>query len=110
VPVLIGLMLGWVQVADRITLIVAVVPLALACAVRVFQRLVRKQPLNSCWYDATFVVSTMANATNSYVSYRKVLDDFGRPERIYRFRGRSRSGTRTCSPTPARPAEERGFG
>ena len=33
------------------------------------------------------MVSTRANGTNSYVSYRKVLDDFGPPARIYRFRG-----------------------
>jgi hypothetical protein len=28
-----------------------------------------------------------ANGANSYVSYRTVLDDFGRPARICRFRG-----------------------
>jgi hypothetical protein len=50
-PVLIGLMLAWVQVADRITLIAAVVPLALVCAVRTIQCLIRREPLNSRWYE-----------------------------------------------------------
>jgi hypothetical protein len=38
-------------------------------------------------HDATFVVSTGANGANSYVSHRTVVDDFGPPARIYRFRG-----------------------
>ncbi len=52
VPAAIGLLLTWVQVADRITLVVAVVPLALACAVRAFHGLVlRREPLRSRWYE-----------------------------------------------------------
>src|SRR5712692_8893630 len=43
VPAVIGLMLAWVQVADRIVVIAAVAPLVLVCGVRVYQGLVQRR-------------------------------------------------------------------
>ena len=51
VPLIIAVMLTWVQIGDRITLIVAVVPLALVCALRICRGLVRREPLTSRWYE-----------------------------------------------------------
>jgi hypothetical protein len=72
VPVLIGLMLAWVQVADRITLIVAVVPLALVCAVRVFRCRLRKQPLNSCWYELSLGAAAVCSVGVASLAVRLV--------------------------------------
>jgi hypothetical protein len=62
VPAAIGLLLAWVQVADRITLIIAAVPLALACAVRVFHGLVlRHEPVRSRWYELSLGAAAAAS-------------------------------------------------
>ncbi len=42
VPVAAGLLLAWVQVADSVTLIIGVLPLVIACAVRAAQETARK--------------------------------------------------------------------
>ncbi|MFZ0185647.1 MAG: hypothetical protein WAL72_01705 [Streptosporangiaceae bacterium] len=46
VPVLTGLGLAWVLVADQIVLIVAVVPLALVCALRIAEAAIRERSLS----------------------------------------------------------------
>jgi len=46
VPVLTGLGLAWVLVADQIVLVVAVVPLALVCALRIAETAVRERSLS----------------------------------------------------------------
>ena len=72
VPVLIGLALAWVGVADRITLIVAVVPLALVCAFRIYQCLARKEPLVSRWYELALGVAAVCSAGTAFLAARLI--------------------------------------
>jgi len=46
VPVLAGLGLAWVLIADQLVLVVAVVPLALVCALRIMEAAVRQRSLS----------------------------------------------------------------
>jgi hypothetical protein len=72
VPAAIGVMLAWVQVADRVTLIVAVVPLALVCAVRVCQCLVRKEPLISRWYELSLGAAAVCSVGAASLAVRLI--------------------------------------
>ena len=61
VPVVVGLILAWAQIADVLVLYVAVVPLAIVCAFRVLRAKVwQQQPLASQRYDITLAVAAVA--------------------------------------------------
>jgi hypothetical protein len=62
VPVLTGLGLAWVLVADQIVLVVGVVPLAAVCALRVLQAAVRERSLSRGLAARTYELSLMAAA------------------------------------------------
>ncbi|MBV8997266.1 MAG: hypothetical protein JO287_27035 [Pseudonocardiales bacterium] len=72
VPLIIAVMLTWVQIGDRITLIVAVVPLALVCAVRIGRGLVRREPLTSRWYEMSLAVAAVASAGAAWLAVRVI--------------------------------------
>jgi hypothetical protein len=76
VPPIIAVMLAWVQVGDRITLVVAVVPLVLACALRIGWGLARREPLASRWYEVSLAVAAVASAGAAWLAER-VLDRLG---------------------------------
>jgi hypothetical protein len=77
VPAAIGLILAWVQVADRITLVVAVVPLALVCAARVCRGLVRKEPLISRWYELSLGVAAACSVAAAWLAVRLIAQAGG---------------------------------
>jgi hypothetical protein len=72
VPLIIAVMLTWVQIGDRITLIVAVVPLALVCALRICRGLVRREPLTSRWYEVSLAVAAVASAGAAWLAVRVI--------------------------------------
>src|SRR5580692_8095049 len=74
VPVLTGLGLAWVLVADQLVLIVGIVPLAVVCAVRVLQAAVRERSLSRALatrrYDLSLIVAAAAAAGLAWVAER----------------------------------------
>ena len=76
VPLIITVMLAWVQIGDTISLLVAVVPLALVCALRIGQGLVRREPLTSWWYEASLAVAAVASVAAAWLAVH-VIDRLG---------------------------------
>jgi hypothetical protein len=74
VPVLTGLALAWVLVADEIVLIVAVAPLAGVCALRVLEAAVRERSLPRAFatrrYELSLIVAAVAGAGLAWVAER----------------------------------------
>jgi hypothetical protein len=62
VPVLTGLGLAWVLVADQLVLVVGVVPLAVVCALRVLEAAVRERSLSRGLAGRTYELSLIAAA------------------------------------------------
>ena len=61
-PVLVGVMLAWVEVADRLALLIGVAPLAAVAAIRAYQALVqRREGLRSAWFDLSLVLAAGAS-------------------------------------------------
>ena len=50
-PPLVGLLLAWVQVGDRIAMVVGVLPLIVACLAQVIRGVARREPLSRSWYE-----------------------------------------------------------
>jgi hypothetical protein len=72
VPPAIAVMLGWVQIGDRITLIVAVVPLVLVCALRICRGLVRRERLTSRWYEVSLAVAAIASVGMAWLTVHMI--------------------------------------
>jgi hypothetical protein len=74
VPVLVGLGLAWVLVADQLVLIVGVVPLAVVCALRVLEAAVRERSLSRAFatrrYELSLIVAAAAAAGLAWVAER----------------------------------------
>jgi hypothetical protein len=74
VPVLTGLGLAWVLVADQIVLIVGVVPLAAVCGLRVLEGAVRERSLSRAFatrrYELSLIVAAGAAAGLAWVAGR----------------------------------------
>jgi hypothetical protein len=74
VPVLTGLGLAWVLIADQIVLIVGVVPLAAVCAVRILEGAVRERSLSRAFatrrYELSLIVAAAAAAGLAWVAGR----------------------------------------
>ena len=68
VPLIITVMLAWVQIADSITLLVAIVPLVLVCVLRICHGLVRRKPLTSWWYEAALAVAAAASVYAAWLA------------------------------------------
>ncbi len=61
-PVLICVMLVWVDIADQLALLIGVAPLALVSALRAYQALVqRREALRSAWFDLSLVLAAGAS-------------------------------------------------
>jgi hypothetical protein len=59
VPLLVAVMLVWVQLADSTALYEGAVPIALVCAIRMYRR---RGPLEGQWYDLSLAVGALASA------------------------------------------------
>jgi hypothetical protein len=73
-PVLVGLGLAWVLIADEIVLIVGVVPLAAVCALRVLEGAVRERSLSRAFatrrYELSLIAAAAAAAGLAWVAER----------------------------------------
>jgi hypothetical protein len=74
VPVLTGLGLAWVLVADQLVLIVGIVPLAVVCALRILEAAVRERSLSRAFaarrYELSLIVAAGAAAGLAWVAER----------------------------------------
>jgi hypothetical protein len=63
VPILVGAMLAWIEVADRLALLIGVAPLAAVSAIRAYQALVqRRGGLRAAWFDLSLLLAAGASA------------------------------------------------
>jgi hypothetical protein len=61
VPPVIGLMLAWATVADRLMIDAAILPLVIVCGVRVFQGVVRaRRRLAAAWFEVSLIAASIA--------------------------------------------------
>jgi hypothetical protein len=71
VPVAAGTALAWVQVADRLVLTVAVLPLAGVCAFRAYQGIVRhREPLAKRWPELWLGAAALASTPAAMITSR----------------------------------------
>jgi hypothetical protein len=74
VPVLTGLALAWVLVADQLVLVVAVVPLAAVCVLRVLEAAVRERSMSRALavrrYELSLIAAAAAAAGLAWVAER----------------------------------------
>jgi hypothetical protein len=62
-PVLVGVMLVWVDIADRLVLLIGVAPLAAVSAIRTYQALVqRREGLRGAWFDLSLLAAAGVSA------------------------------------------------
>ena len=61
VPPVIGLMLAWATVADRLVIDAAILPIVVVCGIRIFQGVVRaRRPLAALWFEVSLIVASIA--------------------------------------------------
>ena len=61
VPPVIGLMLAWATVADRLVIDAAILPIVVVCSIRIFQGAVRaRRPLAALWFEVSLIVASIA--------------------------------------------------
>ena len=77
VPAVAGAALAWVQVADRLAMTVAVLPLAAVCAFRAYQGIVRRrEPLATRWPELSLGAAALASTPAAMIASR-VLASLG---------------------------------
>jgi hypothetical protein len=61
VPVVVGILLAWVLVADSVVLLTAVLPLAVVCTIRFYRRVVQQgADWRSQWYELSLIAAALA--------------------------------------------------
>jgi hypothetical protein len=59
VPPVIGLMLAWATVGDRLVIAAAALPIVIVCAIRIFQRVLADRPLAAMWFEASLIAASI---------------------------------------------------
>jgi hypothetical protein len=78
VPVVVAVMLAWVEIADRLVLLIGVAPLAAVCAVRAYQAVVqRRERLRSAWFDLSLIVAAGASVEIASIVVRRIGEHGG---------------------------------
>ena len=78
VPILVGAMLAWVEVADQIVLLVGVAPLAAVSAIRAYQALVqRREGLRGAWFDLSLLLAAGASAEIASMVVKRIGEHGG---------------------------------
>ncbi len=78
VPILVCVMLAWIDVADRLVLLIGVAPLAAVSAVRAYQALVqRREGLRSAWFDLSLLLAAVASAEIASMVVKRIGDHGG---------------------------------
>src|SRR6266700_723204 len=78
VPILVGTMLAWVEVADRLVLLIGVAPLAAVSAIRAYQALVqRREGLRAAWFDLSLLLAAGASAEIASMVVKRIGEQGG---------------------------------
>jgi hypothetical protein len=78
VPILVGAMLAWVAVADRLALLIGVAPLAAVSAIRAYQVLVqRREGLRAAWFDLSLLLAAGASAEIASMVVKRIGEHGG---------------------------------
>ena len=78
VPILVGAMLAWVEVADRLVLLIGVAPLAAVSAIRAYQALVqRREGLRAAWFDLSLLLAAGASAEIASMVVKRIGEHGG---------------------------------
>jgi hypothetical protein len=78
VPVVVAAMLAWVEVADRLVVLIGVAPLAAVCAVRAYRAIVqRREGLRSAWFDLSLIVAAGASVEISSIVVKRIGEHGG---------------------------------
>ena len=89
VPIGVGAMLAWIEIADRLVLLIGVAPLAAVSAIRAYQALVqRREGLRAAWFDLSLLLA--AGASTEIASI--VVKQIGAHGGYHRPAGRERAG------------------
>ncbi len=77
VPPLIGLMLAWAQIGDRLVLTIGVLPIVVVCVARACREAIRRRGLpRECWFEAALAVSAVVSVFVADV-FVKIVRHFG---------------------------------
>jgi hypothetical protein len=69
VPVLVGVLLAWVLVADSVVLYTGVIPLLLVCGTRVYQEMARRRrPAAQVWFELALAAAAAASVAVSMIA------------------------------------------
>jgi hypothetical protein len=78
VPVLVCAMLAWVEVADRLAVLIGAAPLAAVSAVRAYRALVqRREGLRAGWFDLSLLLAAGASVEISSIVVRQISEHGG---------------------------------
>ncbi|MGC2006536.1 hypothetical protein, partial [Trebonia sp.] len=73
VPVVVGAVLTWVVIADRVALLTAAVPLAVVCAARVLLAILKhRKPLASQWYELSLIAASVLSFAVAELAVRLI--------------------------------------
>ena len=73
VPVVVGVLLGWAEVADMLVLYIGVIPLVMVCAVNAVRAVAaERQPLASQWYPAALAAAAAAGAAAAVLALHAI--------------------------------------
>jgi hypothetical protein len=77
-PILVGAMLAWVLVADRLVLLIGVAPLVAVSAIRAYQALVqRREGLRAAWFDLSLLLAAGASAEIATMVVKRIGEHGG---------------------------------
>jgi len=78
VPVVVGVMLAWTEVADSFAVLIGAVPLAAVAGVRAYQALVgRRGPLRSGWFELSLVAAAALSVAAAKIAVALIGDHGG---------------------------------
>jgi hypothetical protein len=78
VPVAVTALLAWVEIADRLVLLIGVAPLAAVCAIRAYRAVVqRRERLRSAWFDLSLIVAAGASVGIASIVVKRIGEHGG---------------------------------
>lgn len=78
VPVVVGAMLAWIGVADRLMVVIGVLPLLAVCIMRAYQGVVqRREPVASRWFDLSLAAAAVMSVGVSSVVVKLIGEHGG---------------------------------
>ena len=72
VPVLIAVLLAWVQVGDTLVLYEGVVPLVIVCAMRAYPVYRQRRPLSESWYELSLAAGAIVSPIAASVALKLI--------------------------------------